>query len=71
MDRSFFKERVLRYKYIVNHTSKEIHRVSDVTKKCRIGMLRRAEYCRTSRMEKYMAMGYNGCSKCFKERDNG
>lgn len=71
MKRSKFKENWLGYRYIVNHRSKEIHRVSTITRQCRISMLVRSEYCRKSKMRQYLAMGYNGCSKCFEEEDNG
>lgn len=71
MVRSNFKENWLGYKYIVNHRTKEIHSVKDITSKCRIASLTRAEYITRCGMKKYLAMGYNGCSKCFKDKDNG
>lgn len=71
MTRNKFKEGWLGYKYIVNHRTKEIHSVKEVTSKCRIASLTRAEYIRKGKMESYMKAGYNGCSKCFKDKDNG
>lgn len=64
MERSKLKE-LFGGKYIVDHTSKRIHKVSAIVKKCRIGMLKRAEYCGKRKMMKYLRMGYTMCFKCF------
>lgn len=69
MKRSKFKE--LFFGFIVNHRTKEIHRVSESKTDCRIHLMTRAEYCSKRRADGYLLNGYNGCSKCYKSEDKG
>lgn len=59
MERSFLAE-FFGAKGIVNHSSKEIHIVDKITKKCRINMITKGMY--TWNLKKWEKKGYNGLS---------
>ena len=71
MKRNKFLE-LIGYKYIFNHNSKEIHRVTGINSPCRVEYMTNAEYCTTKKAKRLIDNGgYNGCRYCYKEADNG
>ena len=69
MKRSFFKEVILGAGYIANKGSKELHKVDEVSSKCRIEMITNGRYVWNHK--RWLKKGYNGCKHCFPEKDNG
>ena len=71
MKRNKFLE-LIGYKFIANHNSKEIHRVTGITNQCRLLPMTNAEYCSAKTAKRLIKdSGYNGCRYCYKEADNG
>lgn len=53
------------FRYILNHTSKEIHRVSELKIMCRVHLMTNAGY--HTKLSQFVARkfkGYDGCCKC-------
>ena len=61
----------LGYKYLVNHNTKEIHVLKEVTTKCRLAMMSNKEVITSRKVKKLLNKGYNGCRHCYKEEDEG
>lgn len=69
MKRNYFLE-LIGFGYIVNHGTKEIHRVDRITPACGLHYLRNYGY--GTRLYALMLIkwfGYNGCCHCFSEKD--
>lgn len=60
--------------YLVNHRSREVHRVSDKHRNCHLDLIAKQnrEYV-TKKTAKHLVKycGYNGCRWCWDERDMG
>jgi len=62
------------YGYVVNHRSREIHKLSDKSSNCKLELIadHNREYISKSRALKLInKMGYNGCRWCWDEQDKG
>jgi hypothetical protein len=59
------------FAYIANHGTREIHRVSSLTSRCRVILIRRGGYCTAWKATKLLKKGYNGCRYCNKKEDKG
>jgi len=60
--------------YLVNHLSKEIHRVSNKHENCHLDIIssKHSEYITRSMAEHLIRnRNYNGCRWCWKSQDNG
>ena len=60
--------------YVVNHRSREIHKLSEKTSNCKLDLVAKhnREYVSRSRALVLIAkMGYNGCRWCWSARDQG
>lgn len=64
-------EKLFGIKYIVNHNSKEIHKIKNITKVCRTYLMTKANYISKKKAEKLLNSGYNGCCFCYPEKDDG
>ena len=68
-----FKEKMLvffGFGYVINHASREIHRLSRKHKNCLYNMMDKKKY--TTKEHAYyliFSKGYNGCKWCFKEEN--
>jgi hypothetical protein len=72
MKRNRFIEWLFNYKYIANKNTKEIHKLSSISTRCRLSMMRNSAYYTTKKAYKLIKdAGYNGCRYCFKSEDNG
>jgi hypothetical protein len=62
----------LGWKYIVNHATKSIHKVTNASERCNFQLMLKCntEYVRERKMEKLIVMGYDGCGWCFPEFHN-
>ena len=61
------------FRFIVNHKTKEIHRVKDINKQCMIWLMTNGRYATLWRVKRLMKQDerYNGCKHCYKEEDRG
>lgn len=60
----------LGYKYILNTNTGEIHKVSSLTKRCKIDLLKNGKYISAKRVNKlYLSGAANGCRYCYKDID--
>lgn len=60
--------------YRVNHNRKEIHRISNKKKNCKLDVMsnRTSEYVTKKKaLNLIKNSGYNGCRWCWKETDKG
>ena len=59
--------------YLANIGTGEIHRLANKKATCRLHMITNKMYVSKKRALKLMetGKGYNGCVKCYKEKDNG
>jgi len=64
-------EKVFGIKFIVNHNSKEIHRIKHLKGVCRTYLMTKAKYASKKKVEKLLKSGYNGCRFCYPEKDEG
>ena len=74
MEKLTFKEKLIvffGFGYVVNESSKEIHRLSRKHKNCLYNMMGKKKY--TTREGAYRLIfedGYNGCRYCWNEMDS-
>ena len=64
MERNSLLE-MLGFRYILNHNSKEIHRVADLKTNCGVHIMSNAGY--HTKFSQFIAIklfGYDGCAKC-------
>jgi len=59
------------YGYVANIGTGEIHRLKNKRTNCRIEMVTKKMYVSKKIAFQLFKRGYNGCSKCWKETDNG
>lgn len=59
------------FKYIVNHSTNEIHRVKFLTENCFVYKMTSAGYATGWKIKRLLKQGYNGCRNCFKSEDKG
>jgi hypothetical protein len=61
----------LGYRYILNKSTKEIHRLSTKHKNCRLELMsnKNKKYISTNNVGMLFAIGYNGCKYCYKDED--
>lgn len=67
MKRNNLLERI-GFRYILNHNSKEIHRVADLKTNCNVDLMVSAGY--HTKLSQFIArklFGYDGCQKCNKK----
>jgi len=60
--------------YLVNHRSKEIHRINEKHKNCKLHLIsdHNSEYVTHRRALKLIKnCGYNGCRWCWEDADKG
>lgn len=60
------------FRYILNHKSKEIHKVRSLKRSCNVNAMRKAGY--HTHISQFIArslFGYNGCVHCNKRFDKG
>lgn len=58
--------------YLVNHRSKEIHRLANKQSNCRLHLISKGEYVsRRKALRLIRHHNYNGCRWCWKGEDNG
>lgn len=60
--------------YVVNHRSREIHRISDKHRNCHLGIISKKNSEHVSKREAMKLIkekGYNGCRWCNEETDKG
>jgi hypothetical protein len=53
------------YAYIVNHNSKEIHKIKSLTKNCKIKLMKNAEQITLSTSKWLLYNGYSKCKHCW------
>ena len=71
MNRNYFLE-LIGFGYLINHNTKEIHRVKTLTPSCLIYLMKNYGY--GTKIYVWFLInffGYNGCAYCFKEEDKG
>lgn len=56
------------YKYIVNLTSLEVHKISNLKGNCHEHIMVNKKYVRSA--DDYLKNGFNGCRWCFREADS-
>jgi hypothetical protein len=61
-------KQIFGYKYIVNHNSKEIHRIKFRTSKCRFSLMKNAVQIRKKDADWLLSEGYDGCKYCWTEK---
>lgn len=59
------------YGYVANTGTGEIHRLEKKQVNCRTEMITKRMYVSKKIAFRLLGKGYNGCSKCWKEKDNG
>lgn len=57
------------FKFIVNHESKEIHRVNLLTQNCFVKKMKNSVYSTLWSVKRLLKKGYNGCTHCYKSKD--
>lgn len=70
MKRNKFLE-LIGFKFIVNHESKEIHRVKFLTENCFVDTMVNSGYATARKVKKLLRQNYNGCRHCYKAEDKG
>lgn len=65
MKHSFFQERILRRRYIVNLKSKTIHRIDKDGDRCMTEYIQEGKYVSYKRVTQLLAGWYNACRKCM------
>lgn len=58
-------------KYIVNQTTKEIHKEKDLTIMCNINPEKHPSTCWFGAMFRIWFCGYDGCAWCMKKHNRG
>lgn len=69
MIRNYFLE-LIGFGYIINHGTREIHKLENVVPRCNIYIMKNYGYgtkLYTKILIKYF--GYDGCSYCYKEKN--
>ena len=72
MKRSWIKEHLLGYKYIVNENSKQVHYVKNLHKNCFIKSMSNARYVREEEAQRLIrSLKYDGCVWCMRDMNRG
>lgn len=58
---------IFKKKYIINHNSKEIHRIEFLKRNCQVQGMTNFEKAYTKKTKYYLKHGYNGCKWCYPE----
>lgn len=59
------------FKFIVNHSSKEIHRVQYLTMNCFIDKMKHSGYATSWKVKRLLKRNYNGCRHCYSTENKG
>lgn len=58
-------------KYLANHSSKEIHRLTNKHANCHTSAMLNKEYVTEAEANELLLSGYDGCRWCWVEQNNG
>jgi hypothetical protein len=60
--------KVFGFKYVINHNTSEIHKLSNLKTNCHVELMANKMYVRNS--EEWLKNGFNGCRWCYSD-ENG
>lgn len=67
MKRNKFFE-LIGFRFIVNHNTKEIHRVKSLTPQCHVDKMTDRGYATKWQVNRLLLRGYDGCNNCYSEK---
>jgi len=67
----FLRKYFLGQSYLINMSTKEIHKIDNIKTNCHIKIITHKKYITIWRYPEYLVDGYNGCRWCNKVDDKG